>query len=123
MLCGALRATSRPTSSIDLLPYLLLPLCDGKELSEVDLEDQETLPEECQFMDEEKKREKDPALRLMLIECLLLLVTGIYGRQCLRSRGAYIVVREAHLRENDEKVSLISKERHSEERSLENNFD
>lgn len=107
MLAGALRATSRPPSSIDLLPYILLPLCDGKELSEIDLEDQESLPEECQFIDEEKKRERDPALRLMLVECLLLLATGVYGRQCLRSRGAYIVVREAHSRENDEKVSSL----------------
>jgi predicted nucleic acid-binding Zn ribbon protein len=105
MLAGALRATSRPPSSIDILPYLLLPLCDGQELSKLDMEDQEMLPEECQLLDESKKREKDPALRLMLIESLLLLCTGLYGRQCLRERGAYIVVREAHLQEGDDKIT------------------
>ncbi|SNX83463.1 uncharacterized protein MEPE_02170 [Melanopsichium pennsylvanicum] len=105
MLAGALRATTRPPSSIDILPYLLLPLCDGKELSEVDLEDQEELPEECQMLPGTKKRERDPALRLMLIESLLLLCTNIYGRQCLRARGAYVVVRSAHLAESDEKIA------------------
>lgn len=105
LLAGALRATSRPPSSIDLLPYLLLPLIDGAELAQVDLEDQESLPEECQMLDEAKKRESDPALRMMLVECLLLLCTNLYGRQCLRARGAYVVVREAHLKENDEKIA------------------
>ena len=71
------------------------------------MEDQESLPESIQFIDEGKKREKDPALRLMLVDCLLLLCTGLYGRECLRYRGAYIVVREAHLREDDEKVSRM----------------
>lgn len=98
---------SRPEhlSSVDALPNLLLPLCDGKELAKLDLEDQEALPDECQLMDEEKKRERDPALRLMLIEGLLLLCTTLYGRQCLRGRGTYVVVREAHLDEKDEKVA------------------
>lgn len=80
-------------------------------MSEVDLEDQEALPESCQFIDEDKKREPDPALRLMLVESLLLLCTGLYGRQCLRARGAYVVVRAAHLKETDDKVSLCVEER------------
>lgn len=105
MLAGALRATTRPPSSVDILPNLLLPLCDGKELAEVDLEDQEELPEECQMLPEDKRREKDPALRLMLVESLLLLCTNVYGRQCLRARGAYVVVRSAHLVEADEKIA------------------
>ncbi|EPQ31473.1 uncharacterized protein PFL1_00808 [Pseudozyma flocculosa PF-1] len=105
MLRGALRATTRPPSSVDILPYLLLPLCDGAEMAEVDFEDQETLPEECQMLPEDKKRERDPALRLMLVESLLLLCTNLYGRQCLRARGAYVVLRSAHLVEKDEKIT------------------
>ncbi|KAN0061509.1 Protein hgh1 [Thecaphora frezii] len=105
MLRGALRATTRPPSSIDILPYILLPLCDGAEMAEVDFEDQEALPEACQMLPEDKKREKDPALRLMLVESLLLLCTTLYGRQCLRARGAYVVVRSAHLVEKDEKIT------------------
>lgn len=98
----------RPSEALDLLPYLLLPLSCGAELHALDFEDQEQLPEALQYMDEGKQREPDPALRLMLVESLLLLCTGLYGRECLRRRGAYIVVREAHLREQDEKVGLIS---------------
>ncbi len=57
------------------------------------------------MLPEDKKRERDPALRLMLIESLLLLCTNLYGRQCLRARGAYVVVRSAHLVESDEKIA------------------
>lgn len=89
---------------VDILPYLLMPLIDGKELSKVDLEDQEALPTVCQLVPEDKPRERDPALRMMLIECLLLLCTSYYGRECLRNRGVYIVVREAHLAEGREEV-------------------
>lgn len=92
-------------SAIDALPYILLPLCDGREMAKLDMEDQESLPDACQLIDEEKRRETDAALRLMLIEGLLLLCTTLYGRQCLRARGVYVVVREAHLNEKDEKVA------------------
>lgn len=90
---------------VDILPYLLMPLIDGKELAKVDLDDQEALPESCQLVPEDKPRERDAALRLMLVECLLLLCTSLYGRECLRSRGAYIVVREAHLAEQKEEIT------------------
>ncbi|WFC99576.1 Protein hgh1 [Malassezia yamatoensis] len=93
------------TSPVDCLPYLLMPLIDGKELSKVDLEDQEDLPTVCQLVPEDKPREPDAALRLMLIECLLLLCTSLYGRECLRQRGVYIVVREAHLAEDNEAIT------------------
>lgn len=105
VLAGAAYAVRSTPSAIDVLPNLLLPLCDGRELAKLDLEDQEALPDECQLMDEDKRRERDAALRLMLVESLLLLCTTLYGRQCLRARGAYIVVREAHLDEKDEKIA------------------
>ena len=69
------------------------------------MEDQESLPEACQLVDESKPREKDSALRLMLVESLLLLCTSHYGRESLRNRGAYIVVREAHLAEPKEQIT------------------
>lgn len=92
------------TAPVDVLPYVLMPLIDGKELSKVDLEDQEDLPTVCQLVPEDKPREPDTALRMMLIECLLLLCTSLYGRESLRRRGVYIVVREAHLAEHNEEV-------------------
>lgn len=111
--------------ALDVLPYLLMPLIDGKELAKVDLDDQEQLPEACQLVSEDKPREKDSALRLMLVECLLLLCTSHYGRESLRKRGAYIVVREAHLAEPKEQiteaivrlVNLLQREESSESRA------
>lgn len=101
----ALGSVKRPSAGLDLLPSLLIPLVKGSEVAELDMEDQESLPESCQFPSEDKEREKDPALRLMLVESFLLLCTTLYGRECLRHRGVYIVVREAHLREEDERIT------------------
>lgn len=101
----ALASVKRPSADLDILPSLLIPLVNGKEVAELDMEDQESLPEACQLPSEDKQREKDPALRLMLVESLLLLCTTLYGRECSRHRGVYIVVREAHLREEDERIT------------------
>lgn len=105
LLAPAPGAMDENRPSLDVLPYILMPLIDGQELARVDLEDQESLPEACQLVDENKPREKDSALRLMLVECLLLLCTSHYGRESLRQRGAYIVVREAHLAEPKEQIA------------------
>ena len=112
VVAGAPVVMEREPSPLDVLPYLLLPLIDGKELAKVDIEDQEALPEACQLVSEDKPREKDPALRLMLIECLLLLCTSLYGRQSLRARGVYVVVREAHLAENNDEVRIVRAHSH-----------
>ena len=48
----------------------------------------------------------------MLIECLLLLCTSLYGRQSLRARGVYVVVREAHLAENNDEVRVVRAHSH-----------
>ena len=105
LIAGAPPLQERPHSPLDVLPYILLPLIDGKELSKVDMEDQEALPDACQLIDENKPRERDPSLRLMLVECLLLLCTSLYGRQSLRLRGVYVVEREAHLAEDREEIA------------------
>lgn len=96
----------RPDDAVDadVLPSLLLPLCNDQLFSSLDDEDQLSLPEELQFLDEGKKVERDPALRSMLIESLLLLGTTLYGRRCMRQRGVYVVVRELHKNETDERI-------------------
>lgn len=86
---------------IDALPYLLLPLAGPEEF---DLEDQEKMPSALQFLPATKKREPDPALRLMLVETLLLLCTKRWGRDFLRAHGVYEVIRAAHLAETDDNV-------------------
>lgn len=86
---------------IDALPYLLLPLAGPEEF---DLEDQEKMPSALQFLPGTKTREADPALRLMLVETLLLLCTKRWGRDFLRAHGVYEVIRAMHRAEPDDNV-------------------
>jgi hypothetical protein len=78
------------------------------------------LPATLQFLPPTKQREKDTVLRMMCVEILLLLATSesqcarwmsltraaFTGRETLRQRGAYYVVRELHKVETDQAVSL-----------------
>ncbi|KAJ7860381.1 hypothetical protein B0H14DRAFT_2744542 [Mycena olivaceomarginata] len=95
-----------PSSSvapgIDALPYLLLPLAGPEEL---DLEDQEKLPDALQFLPPTKTREPDAAIRLIHIETLLLLCHTRWGRDYLRDHGVYEIVRVAHENETVDKIS------------------
>lgn len=86
---------------VNFLPYILLPLCGPEEF---DLDDMEKLPEEVQFLPPDKKRDPDPSTRLMLVEALILLCRTRSGRDTLRDRGAYPVVKAAHLAEHDEQI-------------------
>jgi hypothetical protein len=71
---------------------------------EFDLEDMEQLPATLQFLPPTKKREQDGVLRMMAVEILLLLSTTFTGRDTMRKRGAYFVVREAHKAETDQPI-------------------
>jgi len=82
------------------------------------------LPETLQFLGPEKVRERDPVLRMMCVEILLLLATSEYGvvlllkdqyltsslvsgytgRQSLRNRGTYTVIKLANEDEKDDKI-------------------
>ena len=55
-------------SDVDILPFLLLPLAGPEELSE---EEMEGLPEDLQYLRDDKKREDDPDIRKMLIESVM----------------------------------------------------
>ncbi|MGH0159550.1 UNVERIFIED_CONTAM: hypothetical protein FKN15_037748 [Acipenser sinensis] len=57
------------SDAVDILPFLLLPLAGPEELSE---EENEGLPVDLQYLPEDKRREKDPDIRNMLIETMLL---------------------------------------------------
>ncbi|KAI5480019.1 protein Hgh1 [Pseudohyphozyma bogoriensis] len=88
--------------SIDLLPQMLLPLC-GNEEFDIDVLDE--LPEELQLLPPDKKREPDSAIRMILVETLVLLCTTRACRDAMRVRGVYQVIREAHLAETVNKVT------------------
>ncbi|TYZ62402.1 hypothetical protein PybrP1_010212 [[Pythium] brassicae (nom. inval.)] len=53
---------------------------------------------------DKKKREQDKQVRLAAVDCLLLLCTTRNGRNDLRRKKVYPVVRNAHLVEPDEEV-------------------
>ena len=53
---------------MDLLPSLLLPLAGPEQFDD---EEMECLPEDLQFLPDDKAREVDPDIRKMLIETLM----------------------------------------------------
>lgn len=89
------------SDAVDILPFLLLPLAGPEELSE---EENEGLPVDLQYLPEDKKREEDPDIRKMLIETLLLLTATKGGRQTLKNKNAYPIMREFHKWEKEPQV-------------------
>uniref|UniRef100_A0A8D0HKR6 Protein HGH1 C-terminal domain-containing protein n=1 Tax=Sphenodon punctatus TaxID=8508 RepID=A0A8D0HKR6_SPHPU len=61
----------------------------------------ERLPLDLQYLPPEKLREPDPDIRKMLLEALLLLTATKVGRQTVRGKGTYPVLRELHTWETD----------------------
>ncbi|RHZ88192.1 hypothetical protein Glove_26g204 [Diversispora epigaea] len=90
-------------SKINLLPYILLPLCGPEEF---DLDDMEGMPDEIQLLPSDKKREPDVQLRKMLLESLVLLTTTRKGRKILREKNVYPVIRQMHLAEKDDTILM-----------------
>ncbi|CAB4411873.1 unnamed protein product [Rhizophagus irregularis] len=89
---------------INILPYILLPLCGPEEF---DTDDMEGMPDDIQLLPPEKKREPDSHLRITLLESLVLLTTTKQGRDILRQKKVYPVIRQMHLVEKDENVGEI----------------
>ena len=80
------------SESVDLLPKILLPLAGPEEFSD---EEYEKLPIELQYLGDEKTREVDPDVRLILLEALIQV--ALYSQ---------LFLREFCLRENDKVYSL-----------------
>ncbi|KAK3532761.1 hypothetical protein QTP86_028136, partial [Hemibagrus guttatus] len=89
------------SDAVDILPFLLLPLAGPEELSE---EENEGLPVDLQYLPEDKRREEDPDIRKMLIETLLLLTATKVGRQILKKKNVYPIMREFHKWEKEPHV-------------------
>jgi len=62
------------------------------------------MPEEIQLLPETKKREPDARLRLTLCESLVLLTHTRRGREILRDKKVYPVIKMLHKTEPDEDV-------------------
>ncbi|XP_055640542.1 protein HGH1 homolog [Toxorhynchites rutilus septentrionalis] len=78
---------------VEVLPYILLPLAGPEEFDE---DTNDKLPVELQYLGPEKRREEDPDIRKMLIESLAQLCATRKGRNYLRERGTYEILRELH---------------------------
>ncbi|KAK1804768.1 hypothetical protein P4O66_003616 [Electrophorus voltai] len=89
------------SDAVDILPFLLLPLAGPEELSE---EENEGLPVDLQYLPEDKTREEDPDIRKMLIETLLLLTATKVGRQIMKEKNVYPIMREFHKWEKEPQV-------------------
>ena len=87
---------------LDILPYILRPLASGAD--EYKPEEEEELPEELQFLDRSVERESDLLILRTHLDTLLLLTSSREGRDQLRAKGVYYVVRECHLAVEDDEV-------------------
>ncbi|KAF2457867.1 DNA-binding protein-like protein HGH1 [Lineolata rhizophorae] len=85
----------------NLLPYLLLPLMGGEDYTDDDVEG---MLDEVQLLPPDKEREPDADIVKTHLETLLLLTTTREVREVLRRVRVYPIVRETHLRVEDEGV-------------------
>lgn len=89
---------------IDILSHLLLPLAGPEEFDD---EDTGKLPDDLQYLPPTKEREEDPDIRIMLIETLMLLCGRKENRDYVIGKNAYVILRELHKCETDEKVLAV----------------
>ncbi|KAG0024745.1 hypothetical protein BGZ80_008903 [Entomortierella chlamydospora] len=92
---------------INVLPYILLPLCGPEEF---DLDDMEGMPEDIQLLPPTKTREADAHLRVTLLEGLILLTSTRAGRDYLRQKKTYPVIQKMHLAETEENVQEVAEQ-------------
>ncbi|KYO40924.1 HGH1-like protein [Alligator mississippiensis] len=81
------------SDEVDILPFLLLPLAGPEEFPE---EEMERLPVDLQYLPPEKQREKEPDIRKMLLETIMLLTATKPGRCLVKEKGTYLILRELH---------------------------
>lgn len=87
--------------AINVLPYILLPIMGSEEYSD---EDSEGMLEDLQLLPPDKERETDFEIIKTHLETLLLLTTTRKGRELLRAIKTYPIVRETHMKIEDEGV-------------------
>lgn len=86
---------------VDILPYVLLPMTGNEEY---DLEETMAMLPDLQLLPPDKQRDPDPNIIRTHVETLLLLSSTRAGRDRMREVQVYPIVRETHLRVNDEGV-------------------
>jgi hypothetical protein len=87
---------------LDVLPFVLRPLASGKDAYKP--EEEEQLPEELQLLDDDCKRDEDHLVLRTHLDTLLVLTGSREGRDLLRQKGVYYIIRECHLAVDDDEV-------------------
>jgi hypothetical protein len=97
--------------SLNLFVYILLPLSGPEDYDdEVFLlltKDLEGMPDELQLLEDDKKREVDPQLRVMLVEILVALAAEKETRDHMRKIQVYQIIKKLHIQERNEDVQEI----------------
>jgi hypothetical protein len=86
---------------INILPYILLPIMGSEDYDEDDM--MAMLPD-LQLLPPDKQRDPDPKIVQTHVETLLLLTSSREGRELMREIKVYPIIRETHLRVDDEGV-------------------
>ncbi|KAK4165878.1 hypothetical protein QBC43DRAFT_314435 [Cladorrhinum sp. PSN259] len=86
---------------INILPYILLPII-GNEV--YDEEEMEKMLPDLQLLPPDKQRDSDPNIIQTHVETLTILTTTREGRELMRNVQVYPVIRETHLRVDEEGV-------------------
>lgn len=92
------------SEDIDLLSRLLLPLAGPDTFT---AEENDELPIDLQFLEDDKQREEDPEIRKILLESLMQLCITRKCRENMRSQNAYYILRELHKWEEDKMCLLV----------------
>ncbi|KAG5950049.1 hypothetical protein E4U53_005520, partial [Claviceps sorghi] len=87
--------------AINILPYILLPITGNEEY---DVDDTMEMLPDLQLLSPDKQRDADPSNVQTHVETLTLLTTTREGRDLLRRVKVYPIIRETHLRVDDEGV-------------------
>ncbi|KAL1879409.1 hypothetical protein VTK73DRAFT_6941 [Phialemonium thermophilum] len=86
---------------INIMPYILLPIVGGEQYDEDETMDM--LPD-LQLLPPDKQRDPDNNIVQTHVETLTLLTTTREGRDLMRGIKVYPIIRETHLRVEDEGV-------------------
>ena len=86
---------------LGVLPYVLLPIVGSEEYDEQDTDGM--LPD-LQLLPPDKERDKDMGIVMTHLETLLLLTATREGRDYMREVKVYPIIRETHLRVEDDDV-------------------
>ena len=72
------------------------------------IEETEKMPPEVQFLPPDKKRDENVEVLRACMESMLLLCSTAEGRQTMRDRGIYAIVRKVHEACSDEEVREVA---------------